>query len=162
MVQGGTRGVIRTPFCEQRLQFLPEQPRLVVGIRIAFRPCVPPRVLTHHGSLQNQALRGRIQSPLVVVLRLMLVLGALIRLCYDSLNRDNNIRNFMTDTSDKIPANENRDPFLQADTALDELYRLRRDVLAIAADLYSFVQWKERERVLKRLDEAIHICLGKY
>ena len=68
----------------------------------------------------------------------------------------------MNDIPDHTPANENRNPFLQADTALDELYRRRREVLAIDADLYSFEQWKERERVLKRLDEAIHICLGKY
>ena len=68
----------------------------------------------------------------------------------------------MDHSPDHIPANENRDPFLQADTALDELYRFRREVLAIDADLYSFEQWKERERVLKRLDEAIAICLSKY
>jgi hypothetical protein len=68
----------------------------------------------------------------------------------------------MDQNPDHIPANENRDPFLQADTALNELYRLRRDVLAIDADLYSFEQWKERQRVLKRLDEAIGICLSKY
>jgi len=63
----------------------------------------------------------------------------------------------MTDTSDLIPANENTDPFLQFESGIAELYRHRREILAIDPDLYSFEQWKERERVLKRLDEVIQM-----
>lgn len=66
----------------------------------------------------------------------------------------------MTNTTDRKPANDNHDPFLHADTALEELYRHRRELLAIAVDLYTFALWKERQQVLNRLDEAISTCLG--
>ena len=66
----------------------------------------------------------------------------------------------MTNTTDRKPANDNHDPFLHADTALEELYRHRRELLAIDADLYTFELWKERQQVLNRLDEAISTCLG--
>jgi len=59
------------------------------------------------------------------------------------------------------PANDDRDPFLQADTALGELYRIRRDILAIPPDRYSFQKWQERQRVLRQLGDAIEVCLRK-
>ena len=64
----------------------------------------------------------------------------------------------MTDTTDLLPANENQNPFLRFDTALPVLVQRRREVLAIDPDRYSFEQWKQRERVLKQLDDAIRLC----
>ena len=58
-----------------------------------------------------------------------------------------------------VAANENIDPFLRADTALAELYRLKRGVLAIPVGRFTPVLWKRRQRVLAQLDESIRICL---
>jgi hypothetical protein len=58
------------------------------------------------------------------------------------------------------PANENIDPFLQADTALDELYRIRRAVLARDPSDFTPEQWRERKEALTKLDKAIRTCLS--
>jgi hypothetical protein len=58
------------------------------------------------------------------------------------------------------PANENIDPFLQADTALDELYRIRRAVLARDSGKFTPEQWRERKEALAKLDNAIRTCLS--
>jgi hypothetical protein len=68
----------------------------------------------------------------------------------------------MDDILDHTPANENHDPFLQADTALDELYRLRREVLSRDSQHHTFAQWRKRQAALKELDDAIRLCLGKF
>jgi hypothetical protein len=58
------------------------------------------------------------------------------------------------------PANENIDPFLQADTALDELYRISRAVLARDPGDFTPEQWRERKEALTKLDKAIRTCLS--
>jgi hypothetical protein len=68
----------------------------------------------------------------------------------------------MDQNPNPIPANENHDPFLQADTALDELYRLRREVLSRESRHHMFAQSRQRQAALKELDAAIRLCLSKY
>jgi hypothetical protein len=67
---------------------------------------------------------------------------------------------FVSGEADTPPANENVDPFLQADTALDELYRIRRSVLARDPRDFTPGQWRERKEALTKLDNAIRTCLG--
>lgn len=57
--------------------------------------------------------------------------------------------------------NDNCDPFTRADTALTELYKLRRDVLAKDTGNYTLAKWQERRTVLARLEAAIRVCLSK-
>jgi hypothetical protein len=57
-------------------------------------------------------------------------------------------------------ANSNIDPFLRADTALYELYRLRREVLARDQARRTAEQWRQRNEALKKLDRAIRTCLS--
>lgn len=66
-----------------------------------------------------------------------------------------------TDVHSPAHANENCDPFRQADTALDELYRVRREVQARDTGTHTFGQWRKRRKVLKELDEAISACLSR-
>jgi hypothetical protein len=69
----------------------------------------------------------------------------------------------MTDAADDhppMPANDNQDPLGRADTALDELYRIRRQVLACDSSGFTFDQRLERRRVLQKLDKAIRCCLS--
>jgi hypothetical protein len=68
----------------------------------------------------------------------------------------------MTDTTDQpqAVANENTDPFLRADTALEELYRLRRWVLASDPTNLTMEQWRQRRQALMKLDKAINTCLS--
>ena len=71
----------------------------------------------------------------------------------------------MDDIFDHTPANENRDPFLQADTALDELYRLRREVLSRDSQHHTFAQWRKRQAALvvgKLLMPAISPGVGSF
>jgi hypothetical protein len=66
----------------------------------------------------------------------------------------------MDDTiTSSASANDNRDPFLRPDTALDELCPLRRAVLAKDTSGYTLEQWRERRRVLTKLNNAINTCL---
>jgi hypothetical protein len=58
------------------------------------------------------------------------------------------------------PANDNQDPLGRADTALDEMYRIRRQVLACDLSGLTFDQRLERRRVLQKLDNAIRLCLS--
>jgi hypothetical protein len=69
----------------------------------------------------------------------------------------------MTHWPDDPPpaANENIDPFLRADTALSELYRLRRQVLATETGARTLEWWREHRAVLKKLDGAIRRCLAE-
>ncbi len=69
----------------------------------------------------------------------------------------------MTDAADDhppTPANDNNDPLARIDTALDEMYRIRRQVLACDASGFTFDQRLERRRVLQKLDKAIRRCLS--
>jgi hypothetical protein len=69
----------------------------------------------------------------------------------------------MTDRLDDpppIPANENHDPLGQADTALDEMYRIRSQVLGCDSNGLTFDQRLQRRRVLQKLDQAIRLCLS--
>lgn len=60
------------------------------------------------------------------------------------------------------PANDNDDhPYLYADTALTELYRLRHLVLAQDCSSYTLHQWQERKIVLEAAEAAIAMCLNK-
>jgi hypothetical protein len=64
----------------------------------------------------------------------------------------------MTGTTDyplPTPANENNDPFRKAGTALLELYRLRRQLLAKDKTGYSPDQWDRHHAALKGLDRVI-------
>ena len=69
----------------------------------------------------------------------------------------------MTHRSDDPPppANENADPFLRADTALAELYRLRREVVATETGGRTHEWWREHRAVLQKLDGAIRRCLAE-
>ncbi len=67
---------------------------------------------------------------------------------------------FVTGDADPPPANENVDPFLRADTALDELYRIRRSVLARDSRNFTPEQWRERKDALTKLEKAIRTCLS--
>ena len=58
-----------------------------------------------------------------------------------------------------MPANENTNPFLRADTALDELYRIRRAVLNRDPSDFTIEEWRERKQALVQLNDAIDTCL---
>ena len=61
-----------------------------------------------------------------------------------------------------VPANENADPLLHlAGTALEESYRLRREVLARDTSGHTFERWRERNEVLKKLNRGISLCLRR-
>src|SRR3954447_10278562 len=68
----------------------------------------------------------------------------------------------MTSGTDQqpLPANENANPFQRADTALEELYRIRRSVLARDPGDFTIEQWRQRKEALMKLDDAINTCLS--
>jgi hypothetical protein len=57
------------------------------------------------------------------------------------------------------PANENTDPFLRVDTALDELYRIRSAVLDRDPSDFTIEEWRKRKQALAKLDKSINACL---
>jgi len=61
---------------------------------------------------------------------------------------------FVTGDADPPPANENVDPYLRADTALEELYRLRRELLEQDVCAMSFERRRLREEALKKFAKA--------
>lgn len=60
-----------------------------------------------------------------------------------------------------IPANENDSVFCRADTALDELYRLRREILKEDVARMSFARRRSRDEALKQFAQAEALLLGK-
>lgn len=56
-------------------------------------------------------------------------------------------------------ANDNPDPLATAESALDWLYQLRREMLAIDPATMSFTRRRERDRVLKRFTEVEKMLL---
>ena len=65
------------------------------------------------------------------------------------------------DQSQHLPANDNANPFRRPNTALAELYRLRRDLLAKDMTAgYTLGQWMERDETLRELDRGIAVCLS--
>ena len=58
------------------------------------------------------------------------------------------------------PANENNDPLQRADTALDELYRVRGQLLSCDLSRLTFEQRRGRRNALYKLDKAIRLCLS--
>lgn len=58
-----------------------------------------------------------------------------------------------------VPSNDNADPFGKVGTALLELNRLRRQMLAKDKRGYSTDQWRRYHEALKGLDHAIALCL---
>ncbi len=57
------------------------------------------------------------------------------------------------------PENDNTDPFEYADTALAELYRIRRLLLAVDGSNRPLSWWRERRAVLAAFDEVERLCL---
>jgi hypothetical protein len=53
------------------------------------------------------------------------------------------------------PANENKDPFQRADTALDELYRWRDQLLDRDLSHFTLDQWRRHKKALRSVDKAI-------
>jgi hypothetical protein len=68
----------------------------------------------------------------------------------------------MSDSSNDhppAPGNDNENPLHRADTALIELHRLRRDLVAKDKTGYSADQWQRYSEALAGLDEAISLVL---
>lgn len=65
----------------------------------------------------------------------------------------------MSEPIDNDPANENANPFARFDTALNELYRLRREVLSRNTEGFTFELWQQRKASLAELDASISLCL---
>jgi hypothetical protein len=53
------------------------------------------------------------------------------------------------------PANENSDPLLRADTALDALYRWRGQLLDRDKSHFTIDQWRRHKKALQSVDKAI-------
>jgi hypothetical protein len=68
----------------------------------------------------------------------------------------------MTDCTDHHPpaANENVDPYLRADTALEELYRLRRELLQQDVAGMSLERYRLRQAVLERFTKTEAMLLA--
>lgn len=60
-----------------------------------------------------------------------------------------------TDCPLSTPANENNDPMLRADTALELLYRWRSQLLARDLSRFTLDQWRRHRKALKSVDKAI-------
>jgi hypothetical protein len=57
------------------------------------------------------------------------------------------------------PSNDNRDPFASPDTALAEIYRLRRELLAVDPAGRPLSWWRDRRKALAAFEEAERLCL---
>jgi hypothetical protein len=57
------------------------------------------------------------------------------------------------------PANDNINPLRRADTALDELYRLRGQLLSCDPSGFTLDRWRGHRDALEGLDEAISLVL---
>jgi hypothetical protein len=60
-----------------------------------------------------------------------------------------------------IPANENFDVMARLDTGLDELYRLRRLMLARDTSKFSLDDWRGHKDALEHADKAISMYLAE-
>lgn len=65
----------------------------------------------------------------------------------------------MANANDFTPANENHNPFLYPETALAELYRLRREVTRRNARSGNLETRRIRRDALEELDQKIELCL---
>jgi hypothetical protein len=57
------------------------------------------------------------------------------------------------------PGNDNEDVYARADTALAELYRIRREVLAADTANRPLSWWRDRQRFLAEFPEVERLCL---
>jgi hypothetical protein len=57
------------------------------------------------------------------------------------------------------PANENADPLRRADSALAEMYRLRRELLAADTTGRPLSWWRARRKALAEFEEVERLCL---
>lgn len=69
------------------------------------------------------------------------------------------IMDYNSDDLPPAPGNENQDPLHQPGTALLELHRLRRQLVAKDKTGYSADQWRRYGETLAGLDEAISLVL---
>ena len=58
------------------------------------------------------------------------------------------------------PDNDNNDPFEYADTALAELYRLRRELLAVDGSKCSLSWWRKRQAALAAVAKVERLLLA--